>query len=136
MNSLINRLQNLKEQTQMFKEDQEILWEILESEAKKTPETPPESRLPTNEVPGCVSRLWWTHQVQDGVIQCTSYSDALITRTLAGIMASVLNGLHPQESEQLSINIILDTIGLDKSSLSPRRFQTLENLIQKITNKN
>jgi len=68
---------------------------------------------------GCQSRVWLHAEIQDGKVQFTADSDAIITKGLVGLMISVLSGQPAKDIAAADIYFI-DRIGL-KSHLSPTR---------------
>lgn len=79
---------------------------------------------------GCQSRVWLHAEYQDGVINFTADSDAVITRGLISLVVKVLSGHTPKEIAASDLYFI-DRIGLT-SHLSPTRSNGLLSMVKQI----
>ena len=83
-----------------------------------------------HKIRGCQSQVTLHAELQDGKVQYSADSDAIITKGLVSLMIRVLNGLPPEEiaSEELSF---LDKIGLHEH-LSPTRSNGLRSMVKQM----
>lgn len=79
---------------------------------------------------GCQSRVWLHAEYNDGVINFTADSDAVITRGLISLVVKVLSGHTPKEIAGADLYFI-DRIGLT-SHLSPTRSNGLLSMVKQI----
>jgi len=84
----------------------------------------------SNLIDGCQSRVWLQADYQDGVINLTAESDALIVKGIIALLIRVLSGHTPQEILDADLYFI-DRIGL-KEHLSPTRSNGLLAMIKQI----
>ena len=89
------------------------------------PGIPAEERREEDLVPGCVSRVWLTGTVVDGLLQLRWDAGSPLVRGLAGLVCKVYEGTAPQEAAIYRTNI-LTGLKLDRQ-LSPTRLNGLEN---------
>ncbi len=87
-------------------------------------------RHESNLVPGCQSRVWLHAELDQGRVQFTADSDAIITK---GIIALLIRVLSNQPVEQVSDAELyfIDQIGL-REHLSSTRSNGLVNMVAKI----
>ena len=91
-------------------------------EAKKTPQ---------NLIEGCQSRVWLDAELDnDGKIQFTADSDAIIVKGIISLLISVLNGHTPDEILDADLHFIND-IGLGEH-LSPTRSNGLLAMVKQM----
>ena len=91
-------------------------------EAKKTPQ---------NLIEGCQSRVWLDAELDnDGKIQFTADSDAIIVKGIISLLISVLNGHTPDEILDADLHFIND-IGLGEH-LSPTRSNVLLAMVKQM----
>jgi len=83
-----------------------------------------------NLIKGCQSRVWLHAQQQDGKINYTADSDAIMTKGIIAILIRVLSGQKAEEIVSADLSFI-DTIGL-KEQLSASRANGLVSMIKKI----
>lgn len=79
---------------------------------------------------GCQSRVWLHAEYNDGVINFTADSDAVITRGLISLVVKVLSGHTPKDIAASDLYFI-DRIGLT-SHLSPTRSNGLLSMVKQI----
>ncbi len=79
---------------------------------------------------GCQSKVWVHATNENGKIQFTADSDAIITKGIIALLINVLNDQKPEDIVKSKISFI-DTIGL-KSHLSPTRANGLSGMIKQI----
>ncbi|MEL7356728.1 MAG: SufE family protein [Cyanobacteria bacterium J06560_6] len=101
--------------------------------AKKLENFPPAGKTPENKVPGCVSQVYITANLQDDKVIFQGDSDAQITKGLLAMLINALNGLSPDEIVQLSPDFIKET-QLDVS-LTPSRANGFYNIFKTMQKK-
>ena len=80
---------------------------------------------------GCQSQVWLAARQNDqGRIEFTADSDAIITKGLISLLVRVLSGQTPQDIAQADLSFI-DRIGLS-SHLSPTRANGLSEMIRQM----
>lgn len=121
--SLAKIVQRFAHQTDNKLRYEQLLWY-----AKKLPEFPAEAKLPENKVPGCVSQVYITCQLQGEKVYFQGDSDSQLVKGLLGLLITGLNGLTIGEILELSPEFIKDT-GLNVS-LTPSRANGFYNIFQ------
>lgn len=121
--SLAKIVQRFARQTDAKLRYEQLLWY-----AKKLPEFPATAKLPENKVPGCVSQVYITSEMQGGKVYFQGDSDSQLVKGLVGLLITGLNGLTPTEILELSPDFIKDT-GLNVS-LTPSRANGFYNIFQ------
>ena len=101
--------------------------------AKKLPEFPESSKIDENKVPGCVSQVFITANLEEGMVQYQADSDAQLTKGLVSLLVLGLNGLPPEEVINLSSDFIQDT-GLNVN-LTPSRANGFYNIFETMKKK-
>jgi cysteine desulfuration protein SufE len=117
---IVQRFQQIAEPKQRY---EYLLWF-----AKRVPEPPETEWTVENKVPGCVSQVFITADLEEGVVHFRGTSDAQITKGLVGLLIEGLNALPPDEILQLTPDFIQRT-GLDVS-LTPSRSNGFYNMLQ------
>ncbi|WP_298454498.1 SufE family protein [uncultured Prevotella sp.] len=84
----------------------------------------------SNLIDGCQSRVWLQADYEDGKINFTAESDALIVKGIIALLIRVLSGHTPQEILDTDLYFI-DRIGL-KDHLSPTRSNGLLAMVKQI----
>ena len=107
---------------------EQLLWY-----AKKLEPLPAEDKVPENKVPGCVSQVYVTAQMNDGKVSFQGDSDAQITKGLLAMLIIALEGLSPKEIAQLTPDFIKET-QLDVS-LTPSRANGFYNIFKTMQKK-
>lgn len=80
---------------------------------------------------GCQSQVWLAARLDDqGRIEFTADSDAIITKGIISLLVRVLSGQTPQDIAQADLSFI-DRIGLS-SHLSPTRANGLSEMIRQM----
>ncbi len=105
-------------------------YEYIIDLGRKLPLIDEQYRRESNLVPGCQSRVWLHAELDQGRIQFTADSDAIITK---GIIALLIRVLSNQPVEQVSDAELyfIDRIGL-REHLSSTRSNGLVNMVAKI----
>lgn len=84
-----------------------------------------------NLIKGCQSRVWVSAKLdENGLMQITADSDAVITKGIITLLLRVFNNQKPQDVYSAELNFV-DEIGL-KSHLSPTRSNGLLSMIKQI----
>ncbi|MEC4818212.1 MAG: SufE family protein [Scytonema sp. PMC 1069.18] len=96
-------------------------------------EFPESEKVPENKVPGCVSQVYITAQIEDGKVIFQGDSDSQLTKGLVGLLVEGLNGLNPSEIVQLTPDFIQET-GLNVS-LTPSRANGFYNIFKTMQKK-
>lgn len=87
-------------------------------------------KLDENLIKGCQSRVWLHASSQDGKIQFTADSDAIITKGIISLLIRVLNNQSSQNIMDAQLSFI-DQIGL-KEHLSPTRSNGLVSMVKQM----
>ena len=88
--------------------------------------------LKTDErlIEGCQSRVWLNADFNDGKMQFSADSEAIITKGIIGLLIRVLNDENPETILKTDLKFISD-IGLQEH-LSPTRANGLNGMIKKM----
>ncbi|PSP16270.1 MAG: cysteine desulfuration protein SufE [Cyanobacteria bacterium QS_8_64_29] len=108
-------------------------YQQLLSYAKRLEGLPEECKTADNKVPGCVSQVYITADLDQGRVCYQGDSDAQIVKGLVGLLIEGLNGLTPEEIGRLSPDFIEET-GL-QVSLTPSRANGFYNIFQTMKKK-
>ncbi len=81
-------------------------------------------------IDGCQSRVWIDAEMNDGVLQITGDSDAILVKGLVALLLRVYNGHTPEEILSANLHFI-EEIGM-KENLSPTRANGFVAMINKI----
>ena len=89
-------------------------------------------QLKTDErlIVGCQSRVWLNANCEDGKMQFSADSEAIITKGIIGLLIRVLNNEKPETIIKTDLKFISD-IGLQEH-LSPTRANGLNGMIKKM----
>lgn len=90
----------------------------------------PEYKINDYLISGCQSKVWLYAEYNDGIINFTADSNAIITKGIIALLIRVLSGHKPQEIMDVDLYFI-DEIGL-RQNLSPTRSNGLLALIKQI----
>ena len=94
-------------------------YELLIEYGKKLKPLPESDKTDQNLIDGCQSKVWFTAQLQGGVIHFTGDSDAVLVKGTVALMLQVLNDHTPKDILSADLYFI-DRIGL-REHLSPTR---------------
>ena len=83
-----------------------------------------------NLISGCQSRVWLQAGYDDGLIEFTADSDAVITKGIISLLIRVLNNQPPDDILNAELDFV-DKIGL-REHLSPTRSNGLTSMIKQI----
>ena len=87
-------------------------------------------KTPQHLIEGCQSRVWLNAELQDGKMQFTADSDAIIVKGIIALLIEVLNGHTPTEVADADLYFI-DRIGLSEN-LSPTRSNGLLAMVRQM----
>lgn len=87
-------------------------------------------KTPDHLIEGCQSRVWLNAELQDGKMQFTADSDAIIVKGIIALLIEVLNGHTPTEVADADLYFI-DRIGLSEN-LSPTRSNGLLAMVRQM----
>ena len=127
--SLTHAQQELVDEFAMFTDWQDRYEHLIEL-GKDLPLIAPEHKTDDNLVRGCQSRVWLHATPQNGHINFTADSDAMITKGIVALLVRVYNDRTPQEILGASTEFI-DKIGL-RAHLSPNRANRLSAMIDQM----
>jgi len=87
-------------------------------------------KLDENLIKGCQSKVWLYSNLNEGIIEFTADSDAILTKGIVAILLRVYSGQKPQAILDAD-TLFIDEIGL-KEHLSPTRANGLVSMIKQI----
>lgn len=85
-------------------------------------------KIEANKVPGCVSQVFITADLEDGKVLYQADADAQLVKGLVGLLITGLNGLTPEEIISIAPDFIQE-LGLNVS-LTPSRANGFYNIFQ------
>ncbi len=83
-----------------------------------------------NLIKGCQSKVWLQADLNDGLLNFSADSDAIITKGIIAVMIRALNGQKPEAIVNADMAFV-DEIGL-KEHLSPTRANGLVSMIKQM----
>lgn len=87
-------------------------------------------KVEENTIKGCQSKVWLAADEENGVVNFTADSDAILTKGIIAILIRVFSGQRPADILTADTDFI-DEIGL-KEHLSPTRANGLVSMIKQI----
>lgn len=81
-------------------------------------------------IKGCQSRVWLHAEQDEGKVQFTADSDAIITKGIIALLIRILSGQSPQDVAQADLYFV-DKIGLHEH-LSPTRSNGLRSMLKQM----
>ena len=100
--------------------------------AKKLKPMPADQQTEEIKVKGCVSQVFVRGHIDDGTMQWSGDSDALITKGLLALLIQGLNGLTPEQVQAVDPSFI-EATGL-QASLTPSRANGFLNILRMMQN--
>lgn len=97
---------------------------------KTLPAIDPKYKTNDYIIEGCQSKVWLHPSFENGIINFTADSDAIITRGIVALLVRVLSGRTPEEIMNADLYFI-DKIGL-KQNLSPTRSNGLLAMVRQV----
>ncbi|MCH8493044.1 MAG: SufE family protein [Idiomarina sp.] len=114
-----------------FLDDWENRYEYIIDLGKALPALSPEQRLDIYKVKGCQSDVWLISKNNDGKLEFSVDSDAMIVKGLLGLVMSVYNQRTPSEILAFDIDEYFQTLDLEQH-ISPTRGNGLRAIVAKI----
>lgn len=105
-------------------------YEYLIELGKNLEAFPESSKTEENLIKGCQSRVWLDCKMEEGRLQFSADSDAIITKGIISLLISVYSDRTPKEIVEDDFSFI-DELGL-KENLSPTRANGLASMIATI----
>ena len=105
-------------------------YEYLIDLGKDLPLIKEELKTEERLIEGCQSRVWLYANCENGKMQFSADSEAIITKGIIGLLIRVLNDEHPKTILKTDLKFISD-IGLQEH-LSPTRANGLNGMIKKM----
>ena len=103
-------------------------YQLLIDLGNEQPPLDDQYKTESNLIDGCQSRVWLQADYNDGRIQFTAESDALIVKGIVALLIRVFNNRTPQEILDADLYFI-DRIGL-RDHLSPTRSNGLLSMLK------
>jgi cysteine desulfuration protein SufE len=122
---IVQRFQRASEPKRRY---EQLIWYGQKLEA-----FPEADKIPENKVPGCVSQVFVTANLEDGKVKYQADSDSQLTKGLVAVLVVGLNELTPQEIIQLAPDFIQE-MGLNVS-LTPSRANGFYNIFKTMQKK-
>lgn len=97
---------------------------------KELPLIDPKYKTQQYLIVGCQSQVWLHASYENGIIDFTADSDAIITKGIVNLLIRVLSGRTPKEIIDAPLEY-LDQIGI-KNHLSPTRSNGLASMIKQM----
>ncbi len=127
--TLEEKQQDIIDEFSMF-DDWMDKYEYIIELGKELPMISEENKTDDKLIEGCQSRVWLNTAVQEGKMNFTADSDAIITKGIIGLLIRVLDGETPKDVATTDLHFIQD-IGLHEH-LSPTRSNGLASMVQKM----
>lgn len=115
---------------EMFGDDWEARYEYLIDLGKTLPVIDATLKTDDRIIKGCQSRVWLESKFENGKMNFTADSDAIITKGMVALMIRAMNQQTPEEIVKAPLAFV-DKIGL-KEHLSPTRANGLVSMIQRM----
>ena len=103
-------------------------YEYIIELGKELPMIAEENKTDDKLIEGCQSRVWLNTAIEDGKMQFTADSDAIITKGIIGLLIRVLDGETPKDVATSDLRFIKE-IGLH-DHLSPTRSNGLASMVK------
>ena len=105
-------------------------YEYIIELGKELPIISDENKTDDRLIEGCQSRVWLNTAIEDGKMNFTADSDAIITKGIIGLLIRVLDGETPKDVAKSDLRFI-NEIGLHEH-LSPTRSNGLASMVKKM----
>lgn len=105
-------------------------YEHLIELGKELPLISEKHKVADNLIKGCQSQVWLHADLQDGILNFTADSDAIITKGIIALMVRVLSGHTPDQIAHSELYFI-ERIGL-RDHLSPTRANGLLSMVKQM----
>ena len=127
--SIIDKIEELKEELSFFEEELEKYEYIIEI-GKTSNSLEGEDRIEENLIRGCTSKLWLTIKKDGDNLILSTDSDTVIVRGLAKIIQDIFSNQKAQDIVDFDVDILKD-LGLTQV-ITPSRQNGVGNMIKKI----
>lgn len=111
-------------------DDWDLKYGLLIDMGRELPAAP-EIQTPENQVQGCQSQVWLTHQKDGDQFTFTGDSDAFISRGLVALVTRLYSGLTREEILAFDFGAFLAELGLN-TRLSMGRSRGLESMVGRV----
>ncbi len=98
--------------------------------SRELPVIDPKLKIKENLINGCQSKVWLNAEYNQGKIDFSADSDAIITKGIVALLIRVLSGRTPAEILNVDL-FFIDRIGL-RQNLSPTRSNGLLSMIKQM----
>jgi cysteine desulfuration protein SufE len=105
-------------------------YEFIIETGKTLPQIDEANKSDDNIIKGCQSKVWLHADYNDGKLQFTADSDAILTKGIISLLLKVYNGQSPDDI-LTNDPYFIDEIGL-KEHLSPTRANGLLSMVKQI----
>lgn len=105
-------------------------YQLLIDLGNELPEFADTDRTEQNLIDGCQSKVWFTAEMHDGLIEYQGDSDAILVKGIVALLIRVLSGHTPQEIVDADLYFI-DQINL-REHLSPTRSNGLVAMLKQM----
>ena len=95
------------------------------------PPFPTEWQIPENKVDGCMSQVWFVHQMVGDKHRFQATSDAHIVRGLEAVLLILINDKTTTEIKSIDIEGIFNQLGLS-DNLSPTRRNGFYAMVERV----
>ena len=113
-----------------FFEDWSEKYQYLIDLGKNLPNFDNKSRIDSNLIKGCQSKVWLNSSFKDNTVIFEADSDAIISKGIISLLIRVFSGHRPEDILEAKIDFI-EKIGL-KEHLSPNRANGLSSMYKQI----
>lgn len=129
MNAILKIQNEIVEEFNMFEQWMEKYEHIIEI-GKTLPLIEPEYKTDDNLINGCQSRVWLHANYNNGLIEFTADSDAIMTKGIVGLLIRTFSNQSPQDIIDADTDFI-NKIGLNEQ-LSPTRANGLSSMVKQM----
>lgn len=127
--TLEEKQQDIIDEFAMF-DDWMDKYEYIIELGKELPIISEENKTDDKLIDGCQSRVWLNTAVENGKMNFTADSDAIITKGIIGLLIRVLDGETPKDVATTELRFIKE-IGLHEH-LSPTRSNGLASMVKRM----
>lgn len=129
--SIEERANEVLEDLELF-DDWTDKYEYIISLGKELETMSDDDKVEDNLVKGCQSRVWLSAKMNDGKIDFSADSDAVISKGIIALLVKILGGHEPKDLLANDLSFI-DKMGL-KEHLSPNRSNGLVGMMKQMKN--
>lgn len=129
MSTVAERQEEIIEEFAFFEDWMQKYEHIIEL-GKELPLIDESQKIDDNLIKGCQSRVWLHAKYEDGKVEFTADSDAIITKGLVALVIRAMSGASPKEIVETDLSFI-SQIGLN-DHLSPTRSNGLASMVKQM----